>query len=67
MIEREAHMPGDEPPDSDRPQRPGRERPAVPGEIPPTPNIDPVPIDEPGRDPRVKDPPPDERPNPKRY
>jgi hypothetical protein len=66
MIERQAHIPNSEPPDSDRPRRPN-ERPSVPGEIPPTPNIDPVPIDEPGRDPRVKDPPPDERPNPQRY
>jgi hypothetical protein len=58
MTDWHAHIPNSEPPDSDRPQRP---------ELPPTPNIDPVPIDEPGRDPRVKDPPPDEKPNPRRY
>jgi hypothetical protein len=52
-----AHIPTPEPPN-------------VPGEIPPTPKDDPIPIDDP-KPPQptepVRDPPPDERPNPKRY
>lgn len=53
MTDRIAHIPTPEPP-----------------QYPPSTPEDPdehVPIREPGRDPRVKDPPPDEKPNPKRY
>jgi hypothetical protein len=65
-----AHIPTPEPPqDPDAGQRPPR-RPNVPGEIPPTPQETPTPIDDP-KPPQpsepVRDPSPDEMPNPKRY
>ena len=64
----EAHIPTPEPPQppDGKPPR----RPAVPGEIPPTPNDSPTPIDDPRPpipDEPVRDPPPDDTPNPKRY
>ena len=65
-----ANIPTPEPPqDPDTGKRPPR-RPNVPGEIAPTPQETPTPIDDP-KPPQpsepVRDPSPDEMPNPRRY
>ena len=65
----EAHIPTPEPPQPDSDKPPGPPRPLPPGEVPPKPSDTPPPVNDPpmpGERP-VRDPPPDQTPNPPRY
>jgi len=77
MIERRAHIPTPEPPPSPDLPDPGNPtephippQPLEPLDIPPKPSDEPPPMGDPikrRQNSPVKDPPPDEKPNPPRY